>query len=320
MRVLDAPHIQQKVRDLFSPLEPYQDVLICTMVMAVIGRPMQADLLADIVGAEAVSASVFRNDPRIRQLVGFDSHHLNVRSPIIGEFYLTRLANRSSILSVLTKMAHRAANARFVGYTFKTLFESLQRFSIVQRVFPKEGRLAAILTYYENIKALDGCVKNYHFWLQYAIACLTLGERERSERYFNQAFAIAREHNCDTYMVDNHYSRYLFETAVEYPDPTEAMECFRQGRDIINRQIRDERMHYPYRVALQYVRFVNRFGTRLTESWVDEIEQAAKSVADRIPELPEERRMNRYVQQCEKDMAYVLQRCSDIRRRISNRA
>jgi hypothetical protein len=148
---------------------------------------------------------------------------------------------------------------------------------------------------------------------------LTLGERVRSQKYFDQAFAIARERGRDTYMVDNHYSRYLLETAIEFPDPDEAIECFRIARDIINRQMRDERLHYPYRVALQYVRFVNRFGTRLHEAWVDEIEQAAKAVAERIPELPEERRRNRYVNQCVKDMEYVIYKCNQIRSQLGGR-
>ena len=190
----------------------------------------------------------------------------------------------------------------------------------MQRLFPEAGKLAAILSYYEQIKDLDGCTKNFHFWLQYAIACLTLGERERSKRYFDQAYAIARAHRFEAYQVDNHYSRYLLETAVEYPDPKEAMECFRSARDIINRQIKDERLHYPYRVSLQYIRFVNRFGSKLLLAWVNEIEEATKTVIERIPELPEDRRANRYVKQCASELPYVLYKCSDLRRQLHKRS
>ena len=35
------------------------------------------------------------------------------------------------------------------------------------------------------------------FWLQYAIATLTLGERDRSKKYFDQAYAIARERRVE---------------------------------------------------------------------------------------------------------------------------
>lgn len=318
LHVLESPHIQEKVRQLFMPLRDYQDVLICLMVMSVLGRPLTTDLLADIVGFDKINGSAFRNNEQIRQLMGYDSQNINVRSPIIAQFYLNNIADRTSILSVLLQLVQRVNKARDVSSTFSNLFESLQRFSIIQRIFPKEGKLASVLSYYEQIKSLEGNSKNYHFWLQYAIACLTLGERERSKKYFDQAFAIAKERNYDSYMVDNHYSRYLLETAVEYPDVREAMECFRTARDIVSRQIRDERMHYPYRVAINYVRFINRFGTNLQPAWVDEIEQAAKAVANRIPELPDERRNNRYVRQCVKDMDYVLYKCTELRRSLSS--
>jgi hypothetical protein len=93
------------------------------------------------------------------------------------------------------------------------------------------------------------------------------------------------------------------------------MECFRHARDIINRQIKDERLHYPYRVALNYTRFINRFGSKLKAAWVDEVEQAARSIADRIPELPPDRKENRYVKECAREMGYVLYKCAELKRR-----
>jgi hypothetical protein len=96
------------------------------------------------------------------------------------------------------------------------------------------------------------------------------------------------------------------------------MECFRHARDIINRQIKDERLHYPYKVALNYTRFINRFGGKLKLAWIDEIEQSAKSIAERIPELPEERRLNRYVKECKREMDYVLYKCAELKRRLNN--
>lgn len=318
MKLLESPQIQQRLTTLFAPLtsEPkYQDILICIMVVAVLGEFLTVDVLADILGTDATSDPEFRKNPQIRQLVGFDSFRVNIRSPIVAQFFLTRLANKISTLNVLVRLATRGDKLRYTSHFFRSLFESLQRFSVVQRLFPLEGKLAVVTSYYEEIKALRGCTKNYHFWLQYAIACLTLGERERSKKYFDQAYAIAAERRDDAYQVDNHYSRYLLETAVDYPEAKEAMECFRQARDIINRQIKDERLHYPYRVAINYVRFINRFGSKLQPAWVDEIEQAAKSVAERIPELPAERKENRYVKECAKEMGYVLYKCAELKRR-----
>jgi tetratricopeptide (TPR) repeat protein len=321
MKLLEAPQIQQRLAELLAPLTEnpkHQEVLICIMIVAMLGRTISTDVITDIFGAEALAGAEFRADPRVRQLVGFDSYTVNVRSPIVAEFYLTRIVARTATLSVLVELAKRASVGRYASGFFRSIFASLQRFALIQRIFPLEGKLATVTSYYEAIKSLEGCTKNFHFWLQYAIACLTLGERERSKRYFDQAYAIARERGVDTYQVDNHYSRYLLETAVEYPEPSDAMECFRHARDIINRQIKDERLHYPYRVALNYVRFINRFGTRLKEAWVDEIEQATLAVVERVPELPEERRNNRYVKQCAAELPYVLYKCSQLKARLAS--
>ena len=321
MKLLESPEIRRRLTDLFAPLTnrpEYEDLLICIMIVSVLGSQLSIDILGDLVGTELISNSDLRRNPQIRQLVGFDSLNVNIRSPIVAQYYLANIANKSSTLRVLVRLAQRCSKARHIYGFFRTTFERTQRFSFVQRLFPEEGKLAAVTTYYEEIKNLAGCSKNFHFWLQYAIACLTLGETERSKRYFDQAYAISREHRDDTYQVDNHYSRYLLEAAIDYPEPKAAMECFRQARDIINRQIKDERLHYPYRVALNYVRFINRFGGKLKEAWVDEIEQSARSIADRIPELPQERRENRYVKQCRNEMEYVLYKCAELKRRQAN--
>jgi tetratricopeptide (TPR) repeat protein len=253
MKLLESPQIQQRLTALFAPLtsvSKHQDVLTCAMVVSVLGGSLTIDALSDILGTDAISDPEFRKNPQIRQLIGFDSYRVNIRSPIVAQFFLTRLANKSVTLDLLVRLATRANKLRYVSSFFRWLFESLQRFSVIQRLFPLEGKLAVVTSYYEEIKSLSGCTKNYHFWLQYAIACLTLGERERSKKYFDQAYAIARERRDEAYQVDNHYSRYLLETAVEYPEAKEAMECFRHARDIINRQIKDERLHYPYRVTI----------------------------------------------------------------------
>ncbi|HEX7861978.1 MAG TPA: SIR2 family protein [Verrucomicrobiae bacterium] len=319
IKLLESPDIQRRLQELLSPLtanESYSEILTCIMIVSILGHSLSVDLLEDIVGGQIFAGDVFRTEPRIRQLVGFDSYTVNIRSSTVAHFYLTKMAQKSVTLEVLRKLATRANKHRAGNPFFRVLFESLQRFAIVQRLFPHEGKLAIVLTYYENIKELDGCTHNFHFWLQYAIAALTVGESERSKKYFDQAYSIARQKGIEAYQVDNHYCRYLLETAVEFPDAKEAMECFRRARDIINRQIRDERLHYPYRVAINYTRFINRFGPKLKVAWVDEIEQAARSVADRIPELPEDRRSNRYVRECDKEMDYVLYKCGDLKRRL----
>ena len=55
----------------------------------------------------------------------------------------------------------------------------------------------------------------------------------------------------------------------------QAMNHFRQARTIINRQVRDERLHYPFRVAVEYQTFLDRFGSSLRQEQMDEVARAA---------------------------------------------
>ena len=111
MKLLESPQIQQRLTELLSPLTgnaSYQEVLICIMIVSMLGLFITVDVLSDIVGPEAIASKEFRSNPRVRQLVGFDSFAVNIRSSIVAQFFLTRLVNKSSTLSVLVRLIRRA--------------------------------------------------------------------------------------------------------------------------------------------------------------------------------------------------------------------
>jgi len=77
------------------------------------------------------------------------------------------------------------------------------------------------------------------------------------------------------------------------------MKVLRAARNIINRQMRDERLHYPYRVAIQYQDFLEKFGRKLSPAELFEDRSAARSVLDRISELARRRAKHRHVRSVE---------------------
>ena len=85
----------------------------------------------------------------------------------------------------------------------------------------------------------------------------------------------------------------------------EAMHLFRQARTLINRQIRNDKLHYPYRVASTYQEVFDRFQSKFSEGELKEFSQAAETIADRIMHLPANRSGNRYVRRCQDAMQYI---------------
>ena len=98
---------------------------------------------------------------------------------------------------------------------------------------------------------------NHHFWLQFSIADIALGDFELAERHLKQAYAIARRiDQFDTYQIDNVWALYLLMRSIA-AGPTEgSFREFVEFNQIIGRQLRERRHgYYPYRVARHYKEF-----------------------------------------------------------------
>jgi DNA-binding transcriptional regulator GbsR (MarR family) len=99
------------------------------------------------------------------------------------------------------------------------------------------------------------------------------------------------------------------------------MQLFRQARTLINRQIKDDKRHYPFRVASTYQDFFDRFQSKFSEGELKEISQAAETVAQRIEQLHSDRANNKYVRRCKDAMNYIRESiAARLEQRIPNTA
>lgn len=131
---------------------------------------------------------------------------------------------------------------------------------------------------------------------------------DRAKTYFDNAYSFAGAlYAYDSHQIDNHYARFLVERAIHQSDPALAMSAFREARVLIYAQLRDERRHYPYRVAAGWFAFYDFFKDRLQDSEKSEIWNAAEYVIAKIDALPDDRRTHRTVSECRKAMHLILQ-------------
>ncbi len=312
LSVLESPQILSrfsKVIDDIKAERGHYQVLLTILVLAVLQYPTAVDTLLDIWG-ETVLETQFRRNAAVGQLL--DIHHGTVlmRSSVAAQFILQRIISDASLVTeVLTQMASVADRAARTSALYWNMLRDLMRFSSLQLVLPERNRRVSVIRYYESIKNLAACRRNPHFWLQYGIASIILEDFERVERYFQTAYSLAESRDdYNTYMIDNHFARFLLLRAIRQGDPDTAMSAFRKARQIINQQIKSERLHYPYRVAASYAEFFDTFEARLTPNQRAEIAQAGKYVANQIAKLSEQRRQQKYVADCAKAMQRVMAR------------
>jgi tetratricopeptide (TPR) repeat protein len=315
LKLLSSPDIAKRFHDLLNEVKGNKEqypVLISVFILTLLNQNPSLDLLVDLWGPDILNSTGFRRSPAIKQFVDFNRSQVVLRSSIVAEYLLKNFADASLITSVLTDLTKCADKNASFSRTHKSLFGALLRFGNVQMVLPIEGRGAAVIRYYESIKNLRGCQNNPLFWLQYAIACLVINALDRAERYFKTAYSLADAQNWDTFQIDNHFARFLLVNAIENLNSNDAMANFRKARQIINRQVKEEVLHHPYRVATEYQNFLDKFGVGLSTSQLSDINQGADNVLNHINSLDIDRRRHRYVRDCETAMKYVITRINEI--------
>ena len=319
---MESPDIGARLKDVVGRIRSkgsHYEILLSIFILTLLNHPVTIDVLIDIWGADKIGSPQFRTDPVIKELVSFDYSTVRLRSSIVADYLLHSFADASTLVSVLIKMVQRVEKGSEVNPRYYSLFKNLMRFGCVQTLLPKQGKRNAVIRYYEAIKTLDKCRQNSLFWLQYAIASLVIEELPRAKRYFDTAYALAEKRGLDTFQIDNHFARFLMEQAVkEDLDVSSATKNYRQAWQIIDRQMKDERRHYPYRVAINFYNFIIKYGSKMELSQIEDLASKANKILNRINELSEYRRQNRYVIKCQKAMNDVINICSELIAEKSN--
>ena len=308
--LMDSPDIAQRLHHIADTLVEHKEkykILLGVCILTLLNQIVTMESLADIFGLGQWLNRTQR-DSTVKEFLDFTRSEIIVRSPIAAEYILTRIADPAFVVSILSDMAHRVHTAASSSKFYNGMFKNFIRYSSLQMVLPKRGpKTAFIITYYESLKNLSRCKTNPLFWLQYAIASLIFKDLFHSRRYFETAYSYSEELGFDTYQIDNHYARFLLVEAIEGGlDISSAMENFRQAHTIISRQITNEKLYYPYKVAANYLPFFNRFRNDFSSSQMDEIAASVVYVSNMINRLSIEKVGHKNIIRCDRNLKQLL--------------
>jgi hypothetical protein len=306
--ILKSTNILDKFSNIMEELQNKAgnyDIMVCIFVLAVINIGASINTLIDIWGYRITDAS-FSRDIAVRQLLDIEYGNIRLRSSVAAKYMLQEVVNSDIISEVVIKMMQNADKEYYNSDYYKAMMKNLTRFGNLQLFINSKVIKKAIFEIYEHAKRLNSCKTNPQFWLQYAIAALFMDDVERAEKYFETAYSYASKiEGYDTFMIDNHYARMLLRKSVECNDANSGMTYFRNARRILNEQFVRERIYYPYLVAEKYREFYEAYESIFGNKERDEIMRAVKFVKKQISLLPNERRMNKYVEECEVSMEII---------------
>lgn len=309
--VISSPEIKKRFIDVLSSIaekKDYYQIILAVLILDVISVTPNIDTIMELLNTTVINTTPFRTNPVIRQVLDIQRNIAIVRSSVLARFLLTTVQDTDALLGTLVEISTSAANYSRHDKRYQQIFRDLMVYSMLTNIFPEKGRRPNIIKYYERVKNLDQTRRNPYFWLQYAIARLFFKEYEKAGAYFDTAYSLAKSVSWfNPYQIDNHYSRYLLERAVEENEAEKCMRNFREAHLIIRRQVaKDENRHYPFRVASNYYDFYHKFYKNLRPLDQEYVISCCLYIVDKIQALPNKRRQNKHVQKCEELLDSVL--------------
>jgi hypothetical protein len=309
LKVFESPQMLERLQQLFDAFNKtiYKDSLTKFLLLTVLGYHPNSPTLISLCGEEVLTRG-FKENTVVSELIEFGSSSLTMRSSVMAEVILKKIADPNRIVSALIQLITQVDTLADRTIYHWELFKSLVRFSSFNLFFSEDSRGRSAMRVYEQIKSLKHCAHYPLFWLQYGIAALVAKDFKRSEFYFSTAYSYADKlDHYDAFQIDNHYARFLLERAIDTDfNAADRMAPFREARRLLRPQFAEEWRHYPYRVATHYFDFLTRFAPNLSAAEKQEIRSAAVEILERISKLPDDRKNLRSIRDCQAAQQKIL--------------
>lgn len=298
LQFYSSPQISKKIGDLFEGInEEVKAIAIAAFILKGTGLSVEKRFLNDLLDGSPLLRLSNSDKASLRFLWGDQSGQLQLKSSVLAEYYLTHMAEAADVIKVLSQMFTNAHKLQSITKEYVYFMRSVMSFSALQKLLPKEGFRNATIEFYEQIQTFRFTQRNPHYWLQYAIARLSLeDDLDAVETYFKSAYSFANSSGgYDTFQIDNHYARFLLAKAIRSTTVSEAFKSFDESQQILKKQMNRELKHYPYRVAKNVLDFYRVHKMSFSALQLKEVMAFCNDVLAKIEKLPRETRDHRHV-------------------------
>jgi hypothetical protein len=179
---------------------------------------------------------------------------------------LSKSSNAYSIVKAILRICKQLDNWTEDPTYFSLYREYISYSNIFQLTkYDTDNYISAIELYFEELRNLNFCKENPHYWLQYAILNIEKGNLPLAKTQFETAYSYAkRKGRFDTYQLDNQYARYILLNQINNGTEKTCMPAFLEAHSILSNNLSPNRLrYYPYKVAQNYITLYERFFQKL---------------------------------------------------------
>ena len=318
LTLFDQGAIRKQISEVFSKAKGDSEASFASFVkvlaLGASGHQPSFAEICEILGVAFANRFVRRDGGWVNEFFEQRRGRQVVKSSIFAQYLLRNFVSDRDIMDYLVELVEDLDRKAAGNPILRKLRTFPLRFSFIERLLGDEGKRAKLVEYYETVRSRGVGRSNPQFWLQYAIARMSFKDYENAGAYFQTAFSLSdRMSNYDDYQIKNHYARFLLESSIENANATDPVEVFREAHEIIVGQIEGRSQgHYPYRVAQNYLDFIEAKEEAFDQEAISKFFNACGQILEFIDELDQEMQRDRHVRRCGDRVAVAREVVSDL--------
>lgn len=194
---------------------------------------------------------------------------IRVRSSVIADYCLRNVFVDDQIIDTLIYVADKQRGKTYADNETWPILQQFMRFGFVEPLLSQKGKKPNLFRYYERLRTSSFYMRRPHFWLQYAIAMMSLNRYDLAKHYLETSRSYADKINNYNYRhLDNHTARYYLESrsrgSESYKD--HYVVFLKSSGTIINEFKSNDQQNYSARVCKYMAEFFHKCTDLLSES------------------------------------------------------
>lgn len=252
--LLNSPLIKNKIKALTDELfisQDYKDTIFAIALCDVIDVNKTSSMISEISGNQSIYSMELRRHDAFKSLYRFveNGNSIETKSSLMSLAIINNCFQDSYIKHKLLSVVENFDRMGNVSHDPKNVFKSLLRFHVLEILMPQKQK--ALDSYYMELKKVCPWLKDSpHYWVQYAMCRLSMGDFDSAQIYLNDAYSLARARtNYHTENIDTQQARLLIMKCLKESDATKSFSYFHDAHNILI-GLRDD--GYKHRQILPY--------------------------------------------------------------------
>lgn len=258
-----------------------REIVFIVTLLGLLPFSPRKSLVSDLCGNEIIYSPSFQNNPITKILLTFKGSHIEISSGILSKYVLEEYFSGREIVDKLIDIITYFETIKNESSINNSIFKELLRFKNINFMLPDEKRGVNLTDFFNKVKStVFWMERSPHFWLQYGMANMFIGDFPRAKQYFDNAYGSSKnDPYYDTKYIDNQMARWHLEYGMTKVDVIEAFDHLQSAYKLLMAQDID---YYFCKQTMLFDKFYKIFYDNFSKRNKTEFEKMCKNILARF--------------------------------------